>query len=492
MKNLLKQIYGHPLGLLTDLYQLTMAYGYWKTGMKDTEGCFHLFFRKKPFDGGYAIACGLELAIDFIDWFQFTDDDLEYLSTIKGSDEKPFFDDAFLDYLRNMDFTLDIDAIPEGTMVFPFQPLLRVKGPIPIAQILETPMVNLLNFSTLIATKSARLRDVAGDDPILEFGLRRAQGIDGGISASRATIVGGCDATSNILAGKLLGVPVKGTHAHSWVMAYDSEMESFQAWAEAMPNNSVFLVDTFDSLEGTKKAIEAGKWLRDNGHKFLGIRLDSGDLAYLSIEARKMMDDAGFTEAKVFASGDLDEHLVQSLREQNCRIAVWGVGTKLVTAYDQPALGGVYKLSAVRKPGDEWSYRLKLSEQIVKTSNPGLLQVRRFYRDGEPLADAIYDEPNPPKSRWTIIDPFNETRRKHVDAKTRSEDLLVPIFRNGQRVYTSPPIEEMRQRTKDQLKAFHPGVRRFTNPHEYPAGLERNLYKLKQKMILENKGEPDE
>ncbi|MEM6300039.1 MAG: nicotinate phosphoribosyltransferase, partial [Bacteroidota bacterium] len=291
--SILPNIYRTNLALLTDLYQLTMAQGYWKSQMTDHEAVFNLFFRKAPFKGGFTIACGLQYAVDFLQNFKFTDDDIEFLALQTGNDGKPLFESGFLKYLRTVKFTGDIEAIPEGSVVFPNEPLIRVKASLIEAQLIETPLLNMVNFQTLVATKSARICMVAGDEPVLEFGLRRAQGIDGGLAASRAAYIGGCAATSNVLAGKLFGIPVKGTHAHSWVMSFDTEREAFERYAEAMPNNCIFLVDTYDTLEGVKEAIRVGKAMRKKGHEMAGIRLDSGDLAYLSIKARKMLDKAG-------------------------------------------------------------------------------------------------------------------------------------------------------------------------------------------------------
>jgi nicotinate phosphoribosyltransferase len=484
----LTDIYRHSLALLTDLYQLTMAYGYWKLGRAEQKAAFHLSFRRNPFHGGVSVACGLHDAIDYLSAFRFEAEDLKYLATLQGNDRRPLFERAFLEYLRGLRFSCDVDAIPEGTVVFPHEPLVRVTGPILQAQIIETPLLNLLNFQTLIATKSARVCLAAKGEPVLEFGLRRAQGVDGGLAASRAAYVGGAAATSNVLAGKLFGIPVKGTHAHSWVMSFDDELESFDAYARAMPNNCVFLVDTYDTLEGVRHAVEVGRRLRAAGHEMIGIRLDSGDLAYLSIEARKLLDAGGFPGAQILASNDLDEHVIASLKEQGAKIVTWGVGTRLVTAYDQPALGGVYKLSAIRDPrgaaGGAWQYKLKLSEQTAKISNPGVLQVRRFRAAGEYVADAIYNVGTPAPQRWIIIDPMDLTRRKTIDPAASSEDLLVPVFRSGKRVYDPPDLDAVRRRTGEQLAGFHAGIKRFMNPHQYPVGLEESLSDLKTKLVL--------
>lgn len=358
----LSDLYKPSLALLTDLYQLTMAYGYWKLGRQDHEAVFHLYFRKHPFAGGFALACGLASVIDYLNGFRFDAVDLEYLASLTGNDNKPLFDHGFIDDLGRMQLSVEVDAIPEGTVVFANEPLVRVTGPIWQCQLLETPLLNLVNFQTLIATKAARVCLAARGEPVLEFGLRRAQGVDGSLAAARSAYVGGCAATSNVLAGRLYGIPVKGTHAHSWVMSFEDELESFEAYAQAMPNNCVFLVDTYDTLEGVRRAAEVGKQLRQKGHRMLGVRLDSGDLAYLSIEARKILDEAGLKEAQIVASNDLDEHLIESLKQQGATIAVWGVGTKLVTAYDQPALGGVYKLSAIRDGSNQPWHQVMVGE----------------------------------------------------------------------------------------------------------------------------------
>jgi nicotinate phosphoribosyltransferase len=481
----LTDIYRPPLGLLTDLYELTMAYGYWKTGTWTKEAVFHLHFRKPPFGSGFSLACGLAPAIEFVEGFRFSGEDLEYLAGLTGSDGSPLFAAEFFDVLRRLDFSCDIDAIPEGTVVFPNEPLVRVRGPIFQAQLLETALLNLINFQTLIATKAARVCLAAQGEPVIDFGLRRAQGIDGGLAASRAAYAGGCAGTSNVLAGKLFGIPVKGTHAHSWVLSFDTELEAFDAWAAAMPNNCVFLVDTYNSLDGVRHAVEVGRRLREQGHEMVGVRLDSGDLAYLSVEARRILDAAGFPEAQIMASSELDEHLIESLKLQGARIAVWGVGTRLVTAHDDPALGGIYKLTAVRERGGPWEYKVKLSEQAVKVTTPGIQQVRRFSAGGLFMADMIFDEELGAPAAPTIVDPADLTRRKGIPEGTPWEDLLVPVFRGGKRVYDPPPLDEVRRRGIDQLGRLHTGIKRFANPHQYPVGLELKLFDLKVRLILE-------
>jgi nicotinate phosphoribosyltransferase len=485
--NTLAALYRPSLALLTDLYELTMAYGYWKVGMSEREAVFHLVFRENPFGSGFSIACGLETALEYLERFRFDDSDLAYLASLRGANGQPLFEPAFCEYLHDLPLALDVDAVPEGTVVFPHEPLIRVKGPLIQSQIVETALLTILNFQTLIATKAARVVLAAQGEPVLEFGLRRAQGVDGGVSASRAAYIGGCASTSNLLAGKLYGIPVKGTHAHSWVMSFDNEQEAFCAYAKAMPNNAVFLVDTYNTLDGVRHAVEVGRWLRSQGHEMLGIRLDSGDLAYLSIEARKILDEAGFPNAMIVGSGDLDEHIITSLKSQGATINVWGVGTRLTTGYDQPALGGVYKLSAIEENG-HWKDRVKLSEQLVKTSNPGILQVRRYFRNGEAVGDAIYDLQHPISDGCAIVDPTDITRRKIFSSGEIWNDLLVSVFRNGRRTYQRQPLDQIRERTQQQLTLFHSGIKRFVNPHRYPVGLEIGLHERKTELILRQRG----
>jgi nicotinate phosphoribosyltransferase len=477
--------YATNLTLLTDLYQLTMAYGYWKTGRADTQAVFTLSFRKNPFQGGYTVACGLSDAVDYLQNFHFEPGDLDYLGSLPAADGTPLFSADFLQHLRTLRFTCDVDAVPEGTVVFPCEPLVRVQGPIIQAQIVETALLNHINFGSLIATKAARMRDAVGNDLLVEYGLRRAQGPDGALSAARAAYIGGCDATSNVLAGKLFGIPLRGTHAHSWVMSFDTELAAFEAYASAMPANCLLLVDTYDTLDGVRHAVTVARQLRDRGYKFGGIRLDSGDLAYLSIEARKILDEAGFADAMIFASNDLDEELIESLKHQGTRINGWGVGTKLVTGYDQPALGGVYKLSALREPAGAWQNKLKLSEQTSKTSIPGITQVRRYNGPQHFIADAIYQLGYEPSAGQRIVDPIDASRFREVPCGCEHDDLLVPIFRAGELVASPPAIAAIRDHARDQLSMLHPAIRRFKNPHRYPAGLEESLHAERTAMIAQ-------
>jgi nicotinate phosphoribosyltransferase len=463
------------------LYQLTMAYGYWKLGLHEREAVFQLFFRKNPFQGNYALACGLGSAIEFLNDWRFRPEDIEFLATLKAVNNEALFPQAFLDYLLQLKFSCDVDAIPEGTVVFAHEPLVRIKGPLLQGQLIESTLLNIINFQTLIATKAARVCHAARGAPVLEFGMRRAQGPDGALSASRAAYVGGCEATSNVLAGKLYGIPLRGTHAHSWVTAFPDEMSAFAAYAKVMPHNCVLLVDTYDTIKGVRHAIEIGKILRAQGDELLGIRLDSGDLAALSIKARKMLDAAGFKETRIVVSNSLDENVIQQLHEQGAKISVWGVGTHLTTAFDQPALDGVYKLSALRDEKGHWQYKIKLSEQPAKISNPGIYQVRRFFFDDEEIMDILYDiemgMPDMPEM-LALEGTYKITKLGDYDA---SVDLLQPVFRAGICVYPKEPLAEVRARALQQVKQF------LKNHAQkcYPVGLEKSLYDLKQTLISE-------
>lgn len=444
--------------LLTDLYQLTMGYGYWKNGMTDHEAVFHLFYRRAPFGGTAAIVAGTGPAADFLHDLKFDEEELTYLASLTGCDGQLLFEKGYLDHLRDLDWKLEVDAFPEGELAFPNEPILRVRGPLLQCQLVETALLNIINFQTLIATKAARICDAAGGDPVLEFGLRRAQGPDGGMSASRAAYLGGCAATSNVLAGMHFGIPVKGTHAHSWVMSFDSETEAFDSYATAMPNNVVLLVDTYDTLEGVRNAIKTGKKLRKKGHDLQGIRLDSGDLAALSIGARDLLDEAGFQSTQIIASNDLDEVKIRTLKAAGARIDIWGVGTRLVTSADQPALGGVYKLGAIRDENNEWHYRIKLSNDAIKVSNPGILQIASH--DG---------------SRTL----FNEAE---TDLPAEATPLLLPIVKNGKRILAKEPLAATREKALTnwaQLKTTPPVTQ-----------LHSELQKTKRQLLTANGFKP--
>jgi len=486
-----KDLYQGSLTLLLDFYQLTMAYAYWKSGKAEEEAVFNLFFRKHPFNGGFTLAAGLEYVVDFCSNFKFSKEDLKYLGAMKNQDGSRVFDKAFLDYLTKMDFSCDIDAVEEGTVVFPNEPMIRVKGPLIQCQLLETPLLNLINFQTLIATKAARINLAAKGEPVLEFGLRRAQGIDGALAASRAAYIGGCSSTSNVMAGKLFGIPVSGTHAHSWIMAFPSELEAFEAYADAFPDKTTFLIDTYDTINGVKNAIKVALQLRNKGKEMLGVRLDSGDLAYYSNEVRNFLDNAGFPDAKIVASNDLDEHIITSLKNQEASISVWGVGTKLVTAYDQPALGAVYKLSALKSSKGEWEPKIKLSQQSLKINIPGYHTVKRFYSKEKAVADMIHLEGQEySQGSLVIIDPSDQTRRKRImPAFYQEEELLKPIFKKGKKRYKMPSLDEIKVKAKKQLDSFDKTHKRLVNPHLYPVGLEENLHHLRMELILKSKEE---
>lgn len=470
--------------MFTDLYQLTMAYAYWTEGIAETEAVFNLFFRRNPFAGGYTISCGLANVIEFLDNFKFTTTELDFLRTLKTPKGSDMFSDEFIAYLANMEFNCSIDAIPEGRVVFPNEPILRVQGPIIQAQLIESALLNAVNYQSLVATKAARVCQAAGGDQVLEFGLRRAQGKDGAISASRAAYIGGCSATSNVLAAELFGIPAAGTHAHSWVMAYDNELASFEGYANCLPDNCIFLIDTYDTLQGARNAIRVGKSLRERGKHLSGVRIDSGDLAYYSIKVRELLDEHGFSDTKIVASNDLDEYLITSLKQQHAKIDVWGVGTKLVTAFDEPALGGVYKLSAIKQE-DRWKYKIKLSEQAVKINNPGIQQVKRLIRNGTFVADMIFDINSKAQPQQLMVDPLDHTRRKSIDLNLENEELLVPIFQSGVLKYQQPNIHEIRQKVQEELSKLDQSIKRLMNPHQYTVGLEKTLYDIKTQLILE-------
>jgi nicotinate phosphoribosyltransferase len=471
--------------LTTDLYEVTMACGYFKADVTDHEAVFHVTFRENPFAGQFTVACGLATAIDFLRTFHFTDTEVDYLGSQRGNDGKPLFDSRFLDYLRRLQLTCDVDAVPEGTLVFPNEPLVRIRGPIIECQLLETAMLNIFNFPSLIATKAARVCMAAKDDPVIEFGLRRSQGVDGGLTAARAAYIGGCAGTSNLQAGHQFGIPVSGTQAHSWIMFFNNELKAFRTYAEAMPNNCIFLVDTYDSIDGIRHAIEIGSELREQGHEMIGVRLDSGDGVALSITARRMLDKAGFTKAKIVGSGNLDEYMITDLKQRGAKIDVWGVGTKLSTGQPDGALGGIYKLGAIRRPGGEWQYRIKLSEESAKTSVPGSLQIRRFQQpDGKFIADAIYETDHGVSEPCEILDVETEGKTT-IGRNTSYSDLLVPIFRSGKVVYEAPSIEASREHLRKQLSCAPPEILKLNDPGTYKTGLERSLHELRSKLIVQ-------
>ncbi len=470
--------------LLTDLYQITMAQGYWSSGKLEEEGCFHIFFRETPFKGGFAIASGMDHIAQVIEEFQFTDESVEYLASVDAPGGGKLFKPEFLEYLRNLEITVDIDAVREGTVVFPNDPIVRVVGPILQCQLLETQLLNCINFETLAATKAARVC-LAAQTPVAEFGLRRAQGESGGMRASRACIVGGCASTSNVLAGREFGLPVSGTHAHAWVMAFDSELEAFRAYAKEFPTNCVLLVDTYDITQGLKNAITVGLEMKARGEHLAGIRIDSGDLAWRAHQAREMLDEAGLTDTGVVLSNDLDEYSIKSIRDSGAKVASWGVGTKLVTAYDQPALGGVYKLAAKRVGHDgKWSPCVKVTGQSSKQTVPGVLDVRRYFHESGKLAGDMVFDTTYPVCGERIIDPVDELRQKDLSGK-RFETLLEPLCRAGQVVLSAEARDALvaRDRCRAQLELLDESQKRIINPHSYPVGLEHSLFYRRRDLV---------
>ncbi len=480
---------GHEL--LTDLYQLTMAQGYWRTGQGKTQACFHAYFRDYPFKGGYAVACGMDQLAELIEDFRFTDGDIDYLASLAAPGGGALFDAGFLEYLRGYRLSVDIDAVPEGTIVFPHEPLVRVTGPIMDCQIIETPLLNCVNFETLIATKAARVCLAAGGRPVAEFGLRRAQGAGGGLWASRASVVGGCASTSNVLAGKLFSIPVSGTHAHSWVMSFSDELSAFRAYAEEFPNNCVLLVDTYNVEQGIKNAITVGLEMRERGEKLSAIRIDSGDLAWLAKMARRMLDEAGLADCGIVLSNDLDEHTIRSILDEGAPVDSWGVGTKLACAFDQPTLGGVYKLSATRAPGETaWTDRLKISESAAKLTVPGVLDVRRYYAaDGRLAGDMVFDVNAGVGEREVIVDPLDDLRQKNLAGK-RYELLLEPLARAGEVVLPADRRDALaaQARARAGLACLDESQKRMLNPHTYPVGLEYGLCERRRALVGKLRG----
>lgn len=475
------------LTLLTDLYELTMMQGYFKNPT-DQVVVFDAFYRQNPCDGGYAIAAGLEQVIEYVRDLHFSPDDVEYLRGLN------LFDDDFLEYLRGFHFTGDIYAIPEGTVVFPREPLLKVVAPVMEAQLVETAILNIINHQSLIATKASRVVYAAKGDGIMEFGLRRAQGPDAGIFGARAAVIGGCAGTSNVLTGQMFNVPVLGTHAHSWIMSFPDEYTAFKTYARLYPNSCTLLVDTYDVLKsGVPNAIRVFEEMREEGIqlKNYGIRIDSGDLAYLSKKAYKMLAAAGFDDATISASSDLDEYLIDSLKTQDAKINSWGVGTNLITSKDNPAFGGVYKLAAVKDDGSSsFTPKIKLSENTEKVTNPGNKTVYRIYSKstGKIKADLIClaDEVFDPEETMIIFDPTDTWKKTKVLGGTYElRELLIPVIREGKRVYTSPEVMDLRAYCQKEQNTLWDESRRLVNPQKVYVDLSQKLFDLKKNLLEE-------
>ena len=471
------------LTLLTDLYQLTMGYGFYRHNKHEEEVVFDLFFRRHQLIT-YSIAAGLEQAMDYLLNWHFDEEDIAYLRSLN------LFSEDFLEYLKNMRFTGDVYAVREGEPIFPGEPILTVKAPLIQAQFAETALLNIINHQTLIATKSSKIcRATGGRGAVMEFGLRRAQGPDAGISGARAAVIGGCSSTSNVIAGQMFDIPVAGTMAHSWVMDYPSEYEAFKAYAESYPDNCLLLVDTYDTLRsGVPNAIKVFKELQAKGHKPKGIRLDSGDLAYLSKKARKMMDEAGLTETIICVSGDLDEYSINSLIQQGAKIDMWGVGTKLITSKDMPALGGVYKLAAVVKEDGTLVPKIKLSDNAEKITNPAFKCLYRLYDkdSGMAIADLItlHDEVVEEDKPLTIFHPI-ETWKQYEIENFRVEKLQHTIVKGGKLVYEFPKLKDVQAFSKAELSKFWEEYLRLDLPQTYKVDLSSKLHSLKIGMIDE-------
>lgn len=472
------------LTLLTDLYELTMMQGYFKSGNRDVV-VFDAFYRSNPSGGGYSVCAGLEQVIDYIERLHFDEDDIAYLRSLQ------MFDGDFLEYLSNFRFSGDIYAVPEGSLIFPREPLVKVVAPIMEAQLIETAVLNIINHQCLIATKAARVCYAAKGDGVMEFGLRRAQGPDSGTYGARAAVIGGCRGTSNVLAGQMFQVPVLGTHAHSWIMSFPDEYTAFQTYAKLYPTACFLLVDTYDTLKsGLPNAIRVFRELKEAGIPLTnyGIRMDSGDLAYLSKKVRQMLDDAGFSDAVISASNDLDEYLIESLKLQGAKITSWGVGTNLITSRDNPAFGGVYKLAAVKQADGGFLPKIKLSENIEKVTNPGNKTFYRIYdkKTGKIKADLIclYDETFDESKDLKLFDPNAPWKKTRLlGGSYTMREMLVPVIRNGKTIYHSPSVMEIQAVCSREKETIWDETKRFVNPQEIYVDLSQKLYDLKTDIL---------
>jgi len=478
----------HGAALLTDLYELTMMQGYHRYGLHH-RAVFDMFFRRQPFGGGFSVFAGLDDLLTTIENLRFEPEELEYLRGLS------LFDDAFLEYLSDFRFTGDIWAVPEGTLVFPQEPLIRVHTTILEAQLIESLLLNTINFQTLIATKTARIYLAAEEGSIAEFGLRRAQGVDGALSAARAAYIGGASSTSNTLAGKRYGIPVTGTMAHSWVMAFPSERESFERYAELYPDRTILLIDTYDTLgSGIENAILVGKKLQEQG-RTMGVRLDSGDIQYLSKQVRQRLDAAGLKDTRIAVSNELDEEIVHQLVSAGSPVDLWGVGTQLVTGGGDPSLTGVYKLAAKEGPDGVFQPTMKVSDNPEKSTNPGIKQVYRFYGSGDyPIADliALEDQPPEPGSPVKFYHPSGDYRSFKLESYDRFEPLLRKQIVRGKRVSSSPALSEIRDRTLTNLRRLDETYTRIINPHIYKVSVSKGLRTLKQEFLARYLSDPEE
>ena len=474
------------LTLLTDFYELTMMQGYFKQKDANETVVFDAFYRNNPDGNGYSICAGLEQVIEYVENLHFEQEDVDYLRTTG------MFEEDFLDYLLHFRFSGDIYAIPEGTVVFPREPLVKVIAPIMEAQLIETAILNIINHQSLIATKAARVVYAAEGDGVMEFGLRRAQGPDAGIYGARAAMIAGCIGTSNVLAGQMFDVPVKGTHAHSWIMSFPDELTAFRTYARMYPNACILLVDTYDTLKsGVPNAIKVFTEMKEAGIPltFYGIRLDSGDLAYLSKKAKKMLDAAGFSDAVISASNDLDEHLIGSLKLQGAAINSWGVGTNMITSKDNPSFGGVYKLAAIQdqKTGS-FIPKIKVSENAEKITNPGNKTIQRIYKKdtGKIIADLICltDETFDTNDSLLLFDPIETWKKTNLEPNTYTiRELLIPVFQNGKCVYHSPKVMDIRTYCQQELDTLWEESKRLVNPHEVHVDLSRKLWNMKNDLL---------
>ena len=474
------------ISLLTDLYEITMAQGLWESGKLNEQGCFTVFFRDRPFGSGYAVACGTAELADLVESFRFTDEDISYLGGLEAPGGGKLFKRGFLDYLRGFRCHVDIDAVPEGELVFPREPMVRVTGSVLECQLLETALLNPVGFQTLVATKTARVVRAAEGRPVAEFGLRRAQGPDGGMAVARASYIAGCASTSNVLAGRKYGIPVSGTHAHSWVMSFPTELEAFRAFAASAPNNCTLLIDTYDVREGVENAITVAHEMEARGERLAGIRIDSGDLAKLSKYVRRRFDEENLPYVKIVISNDLDEYTIQSLLSQGAPIDSFGVGTKLATCYDQPALGAVYKLAATKGPGDRlWTPVMKISEQAYKRTIPGVQRLRRYVDEvGAPVCDMIYDERYREGRGETIVSVTDAALMRDVSG-LEFRELLQEVVRDGRAAAPREPLEAARTRCRVALASLDPSIARFLNPQGYFVGMEKGLNDLRERLVRE-------